>query len=232
MKSAVIRLGAVACLLGFAVAAQAQRNGVSWTYVEAAFQGVNVDLPDNQLLSSGDVDGNGGKIAGALQIQRYVHLLGSFERLTLDDIVVNDPNNSANPPTMFPVDDVDTWAVGFGFNTAVIGRGERQYRGGFIDRYSLFVDGQYMGRKTGGSNDPNGLAFDVGFRSVNFTRMESLVAIGYEKFDRQDGEMTLEGRLMWSVLKHVQVGGGVDWSDDITRYFINVRGTWPGFSIF
>lgn len=226
MKSAVIRLGAFACLLGFGIAAQAQST-VSYTNIDLTYVGADIDV------GSGvdDVDADGVKLAGSLNLQKYIHILGSYERLSPDDIVIDD---GVNPPTVIPTDDLDSYSIGFGFHTPVMGRAERQYRSGLIDRYSLFFDAQYLGIDSGstGGSDPNGYSLDVGFRAVNFTRLETLLAVGYEKFEESDGELTLEGRIFFRVFEKLQIQAGLDWNDNTSRWFIGLRYNFPKATIF
>jgi hypothetical protein len=223
MKSALIRLGAIACLLSFGNAAQAQAT-VSYTNIDLEFVHADIDF------GSGfeDFDGDGVNLAGSLNLHKYIHVLGSYERLGLDDTI----DNSTAPPTVTTREDLDSYSIGFGFHTPSMGRGEREYRSGLIDRYSLFVQGEYLGTETTDSDTFNGYSFDAGFRSVNHTRMESLLAFGYEKFEKVDGEFTVEGRLFFRIIKDLQLQGGIDWNDNITRWSIGLRYNFPRLTVF
>lgn len=226
MKSAVIRLGAFACLLGFTIAAQAQ-SSVSYTNIDLTYVGADIDVGPG----INDIDADGVKLAGSLNVHQYIHVLGSYERLSPDDIVIA---NGSNPPTIIPTDDLDTYSIGFGFHTPQFGRAERQYRSGLIDRYSLFFDAQYLGIDSGstGASDPNGFSVDAGFRAVNSTRLETLLSVGYEKFERTDGELTVEGRIFYRVFEKLQIQGGLDWNDNTSRWFIGLRYNFPKVTIF
>lgn len=231
MKSAFVRLGAVACLLGFGVAAEAQMQSVagasvSYTFIDAQYSFAKIDVPD--ALGGGDIDGDGPNLNGSLALNKYTHVLAGFERLSPDDIEVDDGLGNI---TTIPTDDLDTWAIGFGLNTPTMGRADRQYRGGLIDRYSLYADARYQGRDSGGSSQ-SGWSLNTGFRSVNFTRMEVILGIGYEKFESQDSEFTAQGQFLFQVVRGWQLRGGVNWSDDISRWNLGLRynfGTWSLF---
>jgi len=230
MKSALIRLGAVACLLGLGTTAQAQYStsgaAVSYTFIDAQYTFAKIDVPDS--LGGGSIDGNGPRLTGSMGLNRYTHLLAGFERLNPDDIEIDDGLGNI---TVIPTDDLDTYAIGFGFNTPTMGRADRQYRGGLIDRYSLFADARYMGQDSGGS-DRNGWSLNTGFRSVNFTRMEVILGFGYEKFEQQDGELTAQGQILFQIVNRWQLRGGVNWNDDISRWNLGLRYNFGNWSLF
>jgi hypothetical protein len=171
MKSAVVRLGAVACLLGFAATANAQTSGVSYTYVDLQASFASIDVG-----TAGDIDGNGAKLFGSLALNRYFHALAGFERLGPDDIVIDDGLGNI---TTISIDDLDTWEIGVGVNTPTMGRSARQYRGGFVDRYSLFADVRAQGQDSSGS-DRSGWSVNGGVRAVNFTRLVRIFCICYD----------------------------------------------------
>lgn len=231
MKSAFVRLGAVACLLGFGAAAHAQYSGVSFTgvsysFVDFQYTFANIDVPD--ALGGGDIDGNGPNLNGSLALNNYMHVVGGFDRLNPDDIENDDGLGNI---TVIPTDDVDTYMVGIGFNTPTMGRGERQYRGGLIDRYSLFADARFMNQDSGGS-DRDGWSLNAGFRSVNFTRVEVILGIGYEKFERSDSEVTAQGQLLFRIVRNLQARGGFNYSDDISRWNLGLRYHFGDWSLF
>lgn len=231
MKSAFVRLGAVACLLGFGAAAHAQYpgvsfSGVSYTFVDFQYSFAKIDVPDS--LGGGDIDGNGPNLNGSLALNKYSHLLGGFERINPDNIEIDDGLGNI---TTIQTDDIDTYMVGFGFNTPTMGRAERQYRGGLLDSYSLYADARYQGRDGGGSTQ-NGWSLNTGFRSVNFTRMEFIAGFGYEKFESQDGEFTAQAQLLFQIVRNLQFRGGVNFSDDISRWNLGLRYHFGDWSLF
>lgn len=231
MKSAFVRLGAVACLLGFGATAHAQYSGVSFSGVSYTFidlQYTFADIDVSGLPGVGDIDGNGPNLNGSLALNKYTHVLAGFERINPDDIEIDDGLGNI---TVIPTDDVDTYMVGFGFNTPTMGRAESQYRGGLIDRYSLFADARYMGQDSGGS-DRNGWSLNAGFRSVNFTRMEVILGLGYEKFESSDGEVTAQGQFLFSIVRNLQARGGFNYSDDISRWNLGLRYHFGDWSLF
>ena len=145
----------------------------------------------------------------------------------LDDLV----NNATNPPTMTPLEDIDTLGAGIGINTALSsGRVDRDYRS-FSDRFSVFLDAQYLKIDSPGL-DSNGYALDLGFRAINYTRLEFIGSLGFEKFENLDGEFTVEGRLLYRLVGNLQIQGGVDWSDLTTKYFLGLRWGIPEFAVF
>ena len=230
MKSAFVRLGAVACLLGFGAAAHAQYpgvsfSGVSYTFLDAQASFGKIDLPS--ALGGGRLDATGPYVNGSLAMNKYVHLIAGWERLNPDNIRVDDGLGNI---TTIQTDDIDTYQFGVGFNTPTLGRAERQYRGGLLDRYSLFADARYQGRDSGGTQ--SGWALNAGFRSVNFTRLEFIGGFGYEKFENVDGSMTLQAQLLFRIVRNLQLRGGVNWSDDLSRWNLGFRYHFGDWSLF
>jgi len=229
MKSAFFRLGAIACLVSFGVTAQAQMysgtsgGSVSYTYIDGQYSSADIDVAPN-----GSVDADGAKFSGSLAMFDSMHILGEFERLRPDDIEVDDGLGNI---TTIPTDDLDTWGVGFGFHTPTVSRAAGQYRSGLMDSYSLFADVRYLGADSG-STDQNGWSLDAGFRSVNFTRMEVILGAGYEKFEGQNGELTLQGQFLIRLVGNLQARGGVNWNDNISRWNVGLRYNFGNFSIF
>lgn len=231
MKSAFVRPGAVACLLGLGLTAQAQVTGIvsttiPYTFIDAQYSFARIDV--SSALGGGDIDGDGPNLNGSLAISKTMHVVAGFERLSPDDIEVDDGLGNI---TVIPTDDLDTWMVGFGLNTPPLGRADRQYRGGVIDRYSLFADARYLGQDSGGS-DRNGWSVNGGFRSVNFSRVEVLLGVGYEDFEKQDGEFTAQGQLLVRVVGNWQLRGGFNYSDDISRWNLGLRYHFGDWSLF
>lgn len=223
MKSAVVRLGAVACLLGFATTAHAQTAGVSYTYVDAQYSFASIDVG-----SAGDVDADGPKLFGSVALNRYFHALVGFERLSPDAIQLDDGLGNI---TTINLDDLDTWEIGVGVNTPTMGRAARQYRGGFVDRYSLFADIRVQGQDSSGS-DRTGWSVNSGFRAVNFTRLETILGVGYEKFESQSGDFTMQGQILFQIIGGLHARGGVNYSDSISRWNLGLRYNFGDWQLF
>jgi hypothetical protein len=192
-------------------------TGVSYTFVDLQYTFADIDLPD--AVGGGDLDGDGPYLNGSLALNRYWHVVGGYENLKVDDIEIDDGLGNI---TVIPVDDVNTYALGIGVNTPTMGRAARQYRGGLIDRYSLFADARYQRRDSGGS-DVNGWQLNAGFRSVNFTRMEVILGVGYEKFEGNDGDFTAQGQFLFQIIPNLQARGGINWGDEISRWNLGLR---------
>jgi len=222
MKYLVICLSAFAGYLVLTAAAQAQLASTPYTYFAGSFQGSTFDtagtLPD-------DIDGNGPRFEVSVALHENVYVFGTYENINLDDIV----DNSVTPPVSTSFSDVDTWSVGAGINTALTtGRVDRDYSA-FSDRFSVFLDAQYL---DGGLTNEDGYAFDLGFRAINYTRLEFIGSAGMEKFSGLDSEFKLEGRLLWRLAGNLQIQGGVDWTDFRAKYFIGLRWGIPDFAVF
>ena len=224
MKSVFLRLSSVACLLGFSATAAAQVPD-TFIDVQAVFAD-SIQVPTAPVGSK--VDGNGARVDGSLGITPWLYLAGGVESIGADDYVQEDAGGNVST---YPGDDVNTYNIGIGFNTPVMGRGDRTFRGGVIDSYSLFADARYQGQERYGI-DVNGWQLNTGFRSVNFTRMETIIGVGYEKFEQLDGEFTFQGQLLFRIVGNLQLRGGVNWSDDISRWNVGLRYHFGDWTIF
>ena len=222
MKHRVICLVALTGFLFVTAAAQAQLASTPYTYFEGSFQGSKFSQTGQP-----DVDGNGARFEVSVAMHENIYVFGTFDHTSLDDQV----NNSVTPPVVTPLEDIDTLGAGIGINTALsAGRVDRDYRS-FSDRFSVFLDGQYLKIDSPGL-DSNGYALDLGFRAINHTRFEFIGSAGFEKFENLDGELTIEGRLLYRLVGNLQIQGGVDWTDLTTKYFIGLRWGIPEFAVF
>jgi hypothetical protein len=222
MKHLVICLVALTGFLFLATAAQAQMASTPYTYFEGAFQGSSWST-DGVLPE--DIDGHGPRFKVSFAMHENVYLFGSYEKNNLDDYV----DTTFTPPTTISFADIDTFSIGGGINTALTGgRVDRNYRG-FSDRFSVFLDAQYL---NGGPTDDNGYAMDIGFRAINNTRLEFIASAGLEKFSGISNEFALEGRLLYRLVGNLQIQGGIDWTDPVTKYFIGLRWGIPKFAVF
>ena len=224
MKAVIIRWSSLVLLLfsGFGAHAQSDPPGVSWTYLHASYQWGEFDQSD----PIGDVDGDGPRIEASVQAHPWVHLLASYETFDLDSVTI--PIDTTTSITVDP-GDVDIWSVGIGLHTPVVGRANRDW-GRPRDRYSFYLDARYLNADTD-AGDSNGYSVDLGLRSINFTTLEIIGAVGVEDFEGSSGNFTLEGRVLWNVWRDLQLEGGADWNEDLTRFFVGVRYNFPGFSI-
>lgn len=225
MKAIFLRLACLCALLltGFAVQAQNSDSGVSWTYLHASYQWSEFDFD-----AGGDVDGDGPRIEGSLEVHPRVHLLASYETSSLDEFSI--PVDATNSITVDP-GDADYWSVGIGLHTPVFGSATRDW-GRPRDQYSFFLDVRYLNREFDlTSGDDSGYSVDLGLRAVNLTSLELIGAVGVEDYEGSSGEFTLEGRVLWRVWRDLQLEAGADWNDEVTRLFLGARYNFPGFSV-
>lgn len=223
MKYVVICLGAFATLLGIGSAAHAQSNEISYSYVEAAYQFVEGSTSG---LPISDLEGDGPVLAASLKLGNHFHIFGDYEKIQLDDATIDDGSGNQVPVSF---SDLDTWGVGAGFHTSVFGgRSDGQYRN-TQDRYSIFAEAEYISADPGSTD---GWAAQAGFRAVNFTSWEFLAAAGIENLSGIDSEFTLEGRLLYRIVGDLQIEGGIDWNDNVTKYFLGLRYNFPGLNLW
>ncbi len=227
MKYAVICFVAFAGLMGLS-AVQAQTATTPYTYVEGMFQATTFDTSGMTIgatVLDKDLDGNGPRFEASVALHENVYIFGNYATTSVDDFT----DTTAVPPVTLSFADVDTWGIGLGINTSLsTSHLDRNYRG-LSDRFTVFFDAQYL---DGGPVDTDGYALDLGFRAINFTRLEFIASIGVEKFDRLDSELTLEGRLLYRLINNFQIQGGMDWNDQATKYFIGLRWGFPYFAVF
>ncbi|MDH3512499.1 MAG: hypothetical protein OER85_16755 [Gammaproteobacteria bacterium] len=221
MKYVIICLGAFATYLGLGVTAHAQSQEISYSFIEAVYQAAEASAS-----GLGDLDADGPRFAASLSLADHFHVFGNYEKLKLDDVIIDDGSGT---PVNISFSDIDTWGVGVGLHTSVFGgRSDGQIRNP-ADRYSVFLDAQYLSADPG---DSDGFAVDAGFRAINFTSWEFIAAAGYENLSGIDGEFTLEGRLLYRLVNDLQIQAGIDWNDNVTRYFIGLRYNFPGLKLF
>jgi hypothetical protein len=216
MNFAIVRLCVCACLLALSFAAQAQSK-VSYTFVDLGYQNLNAD-----------VDGDGFRTEGSLGINDYFHTFANFESTSLDDGTIDDGMGGT---ITVANGDLNIWGVGAGIHSPVTSGISRGYQG-LTDRFSFFLNGQYLSADLDNGPDPNGWAFDTGFRSVNSSRVEFIGKVGYQKFENIDGEFTVDGRLLFRVIGNVQIQTGINWNDNATRWFLGARYDFGGWQLF
>ena len=223
MKYVVICLCALATFLGIGAAAHAQSNEISYSYVEATYQFVDGSTSGSTIS---DLEGDGPALAASLKLGNHFHIFGDYEKIKLDNATIDDGSGT---PVTVSFSDLDTWSVGAGVHTSVFGgRSDGQYRNA-QDRYSIFAEAEYISADPGSTD---GWGAQAGFRAVNFTNWEMLAAAGIENLSGIDSEFTLEGRLLYRIVGDLQVEGGIDWNDNLTRYFIGLRYNFPGFNFW
>jgi hypothetical protein len=191
---------------------------VSYTFVDLSYQNLN-----------GNFEGDGVRAEGSLGISNYFHAFTNFESSSLDDSIIDDGMGGT-----VAIDNGDQAILGIGFGvhsplTSGVSRGYTSV----TDRFSFFLDGQILISETDvGPDDPKGWALDTGFRAVNSSRVEFIGKIGYENFEKIDGEFTAEGRILFHIIDNLQLQGGVDWNDRGTRWFLGGRYNFGGWQIF
>ena len=222
MKYAIVCLAASVSMLGLPAAAQAQSASGSYTYIEGAYQGVTLSRGFTSLGE--DIDGDGGRAEASLAITKNIYVIGSYEKADLDDI-----------SAAVPLGNFKTWGAGIGFNTGVSqGRTTGNFRG-LTDKFTLFADGWVLQTKTGlvaNESYNDGFLLRAGFRAINYTPFEFIASGGYEKREGLDGEFVLEGRLLYEVVKNLQIQAGVEWNDNVSSFFLGLRYNIPRFSVF
>ena len=211
MQSHVFRWLTLSAFLAVSGLAQAQSTGISWTYVEAAYQTTEFDL------GVADLDGDGPLFAGSLALGDYMHAFASFQNSALDNLFGVDPG------------DLGQYEFGIGFHTPVTNpRNDRLYS----DRLSAFFNAQYLGLDPDTGSDADGWGLDVGVRMINFTAWEFIGSAGYEKFESADGELTLKARLLFQIIRNLQIQGGVNWNDNRTQWILGLRYNFPNARLF
>lgn len=205
MKSTLYPL--LLCTGGLLIGASAAAaDKVSYSFAEVSYVYSQADLGP----VFGTIDGDGGRIEFSAEVVDNFYLLGGFETLELDSSLIA------------PLD-VETWSAGAGWHTD-LGSGTTT-RGGYRrDRWSFFAEAQYQSLDvTGASGNTDGFSVDLGFRGVNHTNFEFIGSVGYLEYEDADGDVTVEGRLLYKFSDNFGVTFGASWLEDFARGFIGVR---------
>jgi hypothetical protein len=187
----MLRTLAVFFLGMFSTAAIA--DGLSYNYVQAAYQHVEIDD-----IGGFDVDGDGFAFGGSFELADDWHVFGSYGTADFD----------------FGVD-FNELLVGVGFHTAI---SERTDFVANVSYVSVEVDvGGF------GSADDDGFGAEIGIRSMVSPDFELAGYITQVELDDSGGETGLRGEAWYSVSETFAVGASIDAADDVTTFGIGGR---------
>ncbi len=196
-------------------AVQARPSPISYTYAEIAYQETEFEIP------GGDVDADGVKLEGSIELGKYFHALARLETNQFDSV------NTGFGVVNFP--DVDEFGIGIGVHTPLTpGEPNRLYS----DRFSGFLQLEFLNADPDTGSDVDGFAITSGIRIINSTAFEFIGEFGYEEFDGADGELQLGARLLYEFVPNLKAQVGVETNDENTQWFIGARYSFRGVGLF
>ncbi len=173
--------------------ATAMAEGPSYSYIQANYQEIDVDLGGGF-----DVDGDGYGVAGSVAINDSWFVFVDYAASELESIV-----------------DLDQTRLGAGFNSAISENTDWFATLAYVD-LSLKAPGL-------GSASDSGFGASVGVRSMMNPNFELYGSLGYSDLgDGGDGTAVAAG-LWYTVTGNLALGLGAEVGSDITTYGIGIR---------
>ena len=173
--------------------ATALAEGPSYSYIQANYQEVDVDLGGGF-----DADGDGWAVAGSVAINDSWFVFAGYASSELESVV-----------------DLDETTIGAGWHSAISQTTDWYATLAYVD-LGLSARGF-------GSISEDGFAASVGIRSMMKPNLELYGNLGYADLgDGFDGASIGAG-LWYTVTGNLALGAGVDVGDDVTSYGVGVR---------
>ncbi len=173
--------------------AAALAEGPSYSYIQATYQEIDVDLGGGT-----DADGDGFGVAGSVAINDSWFVFASYASSDLESVI-----------------DLDQFAVGAGWHSALSDRTD-------WFATLAYIDFEASARGLGSASE-SGYGASVGIRSMLQPNLELYGSLGYSDLgDGADGT-AIAGGLWYTVSGNLALGLGFDAGEDITSYGLGVR---------
>jgi hypothetical protein len=173
--------------------AVAMADGLSYSYIRANYQEVDIDLGGGL-----DVDGDGFGVAGSAEISDDWFIFANYSTFDFESVV-----------------DVSSLTVGAGYHSDVSSKTDWFATLGFA---KAEVDVQGLG-----SEDDSGYAVSLGLRSMVSESFELYGSIGYADLgDGADGTAVAAG-FWYTVSGSLALGLGANFDDDVTGFGAGLR---------
>lgn len=183
----------VAVLAGLLlVAGNAAAAELDYNYAELRY--VDTELDAGPF----DVDGDGFKIGGSLELAQSVHLFGSFQTLDFGSGV-----------------DVSAFEVGGGYAMPLNNGAD------LVGRLS-YIDGE-IDTGGGGDLDDSGFGFSAGLRNMFTPQIEGRAFVNYVDLDESGDEVSFELAGDYFLNEQVALGASLELGDDVTTWTLGAR---------
>ena len=176
--------------------AAAMADGPSYSYIQAAYQEVDLDAGGGI-----DVDGSGLEVGGSVAIGDDWYIFAGYGSSDLDGLGIDV--------------DLTVLTIGGGWHTEISPTTDFFAQLGFADG-EIDVSGF-------GSEDDSGYAAAVGIRSMMSAELELYGSISQIDFDGFGDGTTFNAGLWYTVSGNLALGLGASLEDDITTYGLGVR---------
>ena len=174
--------------------AAALADGPSYSYIQAAYQEVDVDVGNGF-----DADGDGYAVGGSVELNDNWFVFAGYSSIDLESVI-----------------DFNTWTAGAGYH-APITAGKTDW---FASLAYIDAEADAGGF---GSADDSGFGIEAGIRSMLNEQFELYGSIGYSDLgDGADG--TAFGAGFWyTVTGNLALGLGASVGEDVTSYGAGIR---------
>lgn len=173
--------------------AAAMADGPSYSYIQAAYEEVDVDFGGGI-----DADGDGFSIGGSVPVGDSWFIFAGYGSSDLESVI-----------------DLTVLTIGAGWHTSIAPNTDFFAALGFADG-EVDVSGF-------GSEDDSGYSIEAGIRSMMSNELELYGSISQIDFDGFGDGTTLNAGLWYTVSGNLALGLGASFEDDITSYGVGVR---------
>lgn len=173
--------------------APAVADGLSYSYIQANYQDVSIDLGNGP-----DIDGDGYSVAGSVEIAADWFIFAGYSSLEFESVV-----------------DLDQLSIGGGYHSAISTKTDWYATLAYLD---ASLDAGFFG-----SADDSGYGVSAGLRSMVSPSLELYGEIAYSDLgDGADGTAFGAG-LWYTVSGNLALGLGASFDDDVTGYGVGLR---------
>jgi len=191
MNNAIKCFAILAVCMGFTTGAMA--DGLSYSYVEATYNEVDIDLG-----SGLNADGDGYSVSGSVGIADNWFVFAGYSSFDFESVV-----------------DLDQWSVGGGYHSAISTTTDWFATLSYID---ASVDAGGLLRA-----DDSGYGVSLGVRSMVNPSLELYGSLGYADLGGGADGTQVNAGLWYTVSGNLALGLGASFDDDVTEYGIGLR---------
>lgn len=191
MKTRLGQIVASAVAATALVAGSASAAELDYTYGELRY--IDTELDAGQF----DVDGDGFRIGGSLELAQSVHIFGNFETLDFGSGI-----------------DVSAFQIGGGYAMPLDNGAD------LVARLS-YIDGEID--TPGGDADDSGFGFSAGMRNMFTPQIEGRAFINYVDLDESGDETSFEVAGDYFLNDEIALGASLELGEDVTTWTLGAR---------